>query len=1064
MVHRYWIFQWILWIFWTTGISRGSDVQCPTQGNCTCIPTFTRDYQIECRDQTNSAFVFYVQPNEHLRIECQNSPKWADFPVLNVLRPMKMNYLSFRICDLPTNISLGEISRSLGVLETKKLTFQSYGNLTSKLTKEHLSGYPDLQRLTLSSNNLTKLPRNLFENIPKLVWLDLRENNVQLPAGIFKSTPELEVLELGDNNIAEIPQGLFSSLGKLRFLNLWRNKFRKLPAKIFDKLDSLNSLDLNSNNLESLPKGIFHDLKKLETLNLFMNNFSQNGLPEGLLEKTSKLNTFKLYSNKRNLTSLPKGFLANLTQLHTVELKRNGLVELPEDLFYNSVNLVNISIQRNYLAHLPERLFSGLRQLKRLELNFNELTTLLDGTFEDLESLESLNLSRNHLESISRNLLRSLRSLKTLDMSRNRLKIIEDTSFNYLDNLRVAIFSDNQLTFNTSPSFFHEFGKNSPFHACINLEELHLARNNITEIFNDWVVITLKLRILDLSHNQIPQIVAEDLQFLSNNIRVDLRDNLIRQISLATAERISRFQMNPRDVIILVDRNPLDCDCEVYNLIRYLEGDMPFASNYFHIEIDNLTCESPQWLKNVAVRDLKSKYFKCEVEEPCPSDCKCYSEPKYSEFVVDCSYKNLMNPPNEIKSLEGHRLVVDLTGNGLKDLNWQLGADTEMYKLLLGNNSLRELDSKELPKNLSVLELHSNNLTYLSPSTLRYLSHSNLSAITLDDNPWECNCNSLDFLNFIQTKISTISQSDRIRCRNRNKPVIKMIAADLCPTNTTTIMIICGTVALLGIIFGSVAALYYRYQKEIKIWLYSHQICLFLVTENELDKDKTYDAFISYSHKDEEFVVNELVPKLENGPRKYKLCLHFRDWLAGEWIPNQIARSVEDSRRTVVILSPNFLESVWGRMEFRAAHRQALTEGRARVILVLYGDIGNTEDLDPELKAYISMNTYVKWGDPWFWDKLRYALPHSQKNANRIFARNKPTIQIGEKNELIYNAINKSPTTTTPPADAINIKFICDDKKDLNGEKSPNSKTAFILSSEELIKYNLKNKVQCSTV
>lgn len=251
-----------------------------------------------------------------------------------------------------------------------------------------------------------------------------------------------------------------------------------------------------------------------------------------------------------------------------------------------------------------------------------------------------------------------------------------------------------------------------------------------------------------------------------------------------------------------------------------------------------------------------------------------------------------------------------------------------------------------------------------------------------------------------------------IKCQENGNPIIRLSVNDLCKFSLTLI-ILCISLAVFGIIFGIFTTLYYRYQQEIKVWMFAHKLCLWLVSEKEVDRNKIYDAFISYSHLDEAFVVDHLVPGLENERCRFKLCLHFRDWIVGEWIPDQIIRSVENSRRTIVVLSPNFLNSVWGKIEFRTAHLKAIKERRARVIVILLKDVGPVNKLDPELKTYLTMNTYVKWEDPWFWQKLKYALPHPQQ-----YCKQHPlsvTKELTNVNDNIQvNRLNVNPSLELP--------------------------------------------------
>ncbi|EZA52048.1 hypothetical protein DMN91_009805 [Ooceraea biroi] len=1064
-------------------------LRCPENQACSCQRNRNdNSIEITCFTNNYASFFVKIQPNEEsIRIECINSPEWSDFNLGSVVEMEQVKWVQFQTCDLPSNTSLGKITQMLGANDVETLTFRSYKNLSFTLEKRHLDGFKDLKNLILSSNNVSYVHEDLLTGLANLTGLNLRENNLHLSDGFFNYTPGLQWLELGDNDLGSIKEGTFHYLRNLTYLNLWKNHLTKLQPGIFDNLVSLHILDLNTNSLTSLDEDIFAKMGKIKTINLSRNNFTH--LPANLLRNNTQLQTFNLFDNKRNMT-LPSGLFANLTELKVLNLKKIGLFELPEELFWGCSSLTNVSLDRNYLTTLPAHLFRDSKQLIELELDFNKLERLPDNIFANASRLKRLDLSKNRFTSISSNMFNGLVALEELNMQENQLVSISDQSFVSMKrSLKIVRLSKNHLTLQTTHGLEYrdEYGAKSPFAECESLEELYLANNNISEIFSDWVVSNPNLRQLDLKYNNISLITSADLQFLSSNIRVDLTYNKIRRISLHDAEELAANQEYSRNVIILVDNNPINCDCDLYDFLRYIEGEMhPKVQEYFHIIPRNLTCQGPPWLKNMRVTDLRSRTLTCKIDEgpniACPENCDCFFRPVDQTFIFDFTHRELTQVPSDIKK-PGYPWNLELNFNGnrlrrMPDLK-RLGLE-RVKKLGLSHNNISEIFLDALSSTIEVLELHNNNMSRIHSDVLEFLKTcTNLTRLTLHDNPWECDCAAKDFLGYIQTKYMTIPDLFKVTCRGENNSISKMTPSDFCPFDTAAVIGISVAIALMGLFVGTSGLLYYKYQRQIKVWLFAHQWCLWFVTEEELDKEKLYDAFVSYSHKDHDFVVDELVSKLEGGPAPFKLCLHYRDWQAGEWIPANIARSVEDSRRTIVVLSPNFLESVWGRMEFRAAHSQALSEGRARVILILYGDVGPTDDLDPELKAYLSMNTYVKWGDPWFWDKLRYALPHRSKFTRKtsgavgrkIFENHQLFIQAnGDKKELIYpvGLSETPPATTTPPADSLNKTFIRDKKLDeqlpANGYSRKscnlNGDVAIIFKPEQLDV--IRNDVECT--
>ncbi|XP_062378195.1 toll-like receptor 13 [Sardina pilchardus] len=138
-----------------------------------------------------------------------------------------------------------------------------------------------------------------------------------------------------------------------------------------------------------------------------------------------------------------------------------------------------------------------------------------------------------------------------------------------------------------------------------------------------------------------------------------------------------------------------------------------------------------------------------------------------------------------------------------------------------------------------------------------------------------------------------------------------------------------------------------------------------------------YDAFVSYSGRDERWVVEQLLPGLERrGPPFLRLCLHSRDFQLGKDVVENITDSLYRSRRTLCLLSRHFLRSNWCSLELRLATYRLQVEHRDVLVLLFLEKIpSRLLTAHHRLARLVKTRTYIDWPqDPAqqeaFWERL----------------------------------------------------------------------------------------------
>lgn len=886
---------------------------------------------------------------------------------------------SFQNCSLP-NTSLSDIIpyREQYTVENIKIeaargnrTFSSeiFGNLS--LT---------LKNLILSGNNIEMLSESLFIDFTNLKYLSLTDNKLkELHQNIFANTTNLITLEIANNFLESLPEKVFQNLHKLEKLYLSSNKLKELPDNIFKNLVNLKALDLYDNHLMQLPEGVFSGLTSVFHIRLNTNWLAM--VPNNLFNGSKNLKHIDLSSNLFK-ESLPEGLLSNVIQLENISISNCNLSQIHELFFFNCPNLKNINLQRNNLTSLPENIFQNNLMLKEINLNANFLNQLPITLFPNQMHLEKFSICKNNLSFIPEGLFRKARKIKSLDMGRNRIRNASQSLFKDLPSLEILDLSRNNLTH--FELYDNEF-----------IKQIDLSFNNLTKFPNINWNRHLRIELLNLDYNKI-KFASIPVLFSTNQRtpKIKLANNNITTVS---TREISQYEKaikeeNFKDNVqieVKLQSNPFTCDCKLYGFYNYVQTSTSDKRSARFDSAQSLTCQEPNNLSGKKVMSLSANQFICELKESCPQPCECYYRIRDNSNVINCSYHGLAALPNVIPH---NTNILLFQGNSLTHMKYFNEEKWEnLTELYLDSNHIQNLDHWTIPVNLKNLSLNDNNFSYVPHSLMNSISNFHQLKMSMSGNPLNCNCSVIDLKKWLVEQSHIITDVQKIMCANQVKmngtfihPLILTTPDNiLCPTDNWPyklhLIFVTVTCVVLAFLLVLVSVLYYRNKQTVIAYVYIHMYQVFtcFFSEEDFDEDKMFDAFLSYSSSDRDIALL-IREELEDKESHFRICIHERNWIAGNPISWNIFNSVQNSKRTILLISKEFLESMWFQVEFHTAYYQMLEDKIDRLIIIVKGELPPKETMDKDLQYLLTTKTYLVWEEKWFWEKLKYALPHKR--------------------------------------------------------------------------------------
>ncbi|NXG71886.1 TLR22 protein, partial [Baryphthengus martii] len=734
-----------------------------------------------------------------------------------------------------------------------------------------------------------------------------------------------------------IPSGL---TGKITMLNLARNRIKQIRSQDLQQAVNLRVLELQSNQISSIDKDSFHSLGKLELLDLSNNS----------------------------LAHLSPAWFGHLFSLQHLHLQGNSYRDLGESSpFSNLRNLSSLHLGNPWFSTLRQGNFEGIEHLDKLWIDGGRLSQYEPGSLKSITKINHMIINLRNtsvFSAVVRDLLHSVIWLEVRKLALNipaEMQLLRVMSSCFAKKIS---FKETSLTDATVPEVVSIL-EDMPKLVEVELIDCRLSGTGQWEI-QIQANQSQTLRVLTIEKLSIAEFyLFTDLQAVEGLVspltKVTVQNTKVFLIPCRLSQNLLSLEYLDLSANLLGDHSLEHSACQ---------GGWPSLQtlNLSQNSLSNLeiTSKSLSHLRNLIFLDISQNNF-----GEIPDVCDWPKPLKYLNLSSTQIAKVTTCIPPMLE-------VLDVSANNLREFALQLPFLKELY---LAKNQLKTLPGAAPIPNLVALSVRRNKLNSFSRE--EFESFKKMELLDASDNNFICSC---EFLSFIQHQPGIaqvlVGWPDKYICdsplavRGAQVGAVRLSLMEC--HRTLVVSLICVLVFLVILVLVVVGYKYHAvwYVRMTWAWLQAKR-----KPKRAPPKDICYDAFVSYSENDSDWVENVMVRELEQACPPFRLCLHKRDFVPGKWIVDNIIDSIEKSHKTLFVLSEHFVQSEWCKYELDFSHFRLFDENNDTAILVLLEPIQSKAIPKRfcKLRKIMNTKTYLEWPleeeqQEMFWFNLKIAL------------------------------------------------------------------------------------------